>query len=180
MNLDRPREIVVDTGPLSHLAKAGWLSVLRYAANGSDVIITEGVKAELTDGLHKHAHLQQVLDAQWICTKRLTSDREHDAFKVMAERLVVGTRNVGEAEVLAYAKEHDAVAVVDDGAGRKAARDHGVTVKGTLAVLCDEVRAGRLTVEMVSELADHLIETDYRLPFAPGGFKEWAGREGLC
>ena len=180
MRDDPVQEIVVDTGPLSHLAEAGALSVLRFMAGIDRVIITEGVRRELELGLYGNPHLRQVLGADWLTVRSLTSSEERDAFRSFAERLVVGTRNIGEAEVLAYAKTHGAVALVDDGAGRKAAKDHGVELKGTLGLLCDAVRAGDFSLDFASDLTDYLLETEYRLPFTAGGFKDWAQREGLC
>ena len=179
MTSDADRDLVVDTGPLSHLAAAGWLSVLRSAARGRAVLIPDAVEAELREGVHLNSHLKQVLDAEWITTRQLASDQEIGSFAEFAARLVVGTRNVGEAAVLAYAKVHGATAVIDDGAGRQAARDFSVALRPTLALLCDAIRDGLLTVRMVSDLADHLLETEYRLPFRPGGFARWADENGL-
>lgn len=179
MTSEADRDIVVDTGPLSHLAQAGWLSVLRSVAAGRAVVIPDAVEAELRQGVHLKPHLQQVLDAEWITTRSIASDQELASFAHFAARLVVGTRNVGEAAVLAYAMVHGAIAVVDDGAARKAARDFAVALRPTLALLCDAIRDGLLTVRMVSDLADHLLETEYRLPFGPGGFENWADEQGL-
>lgn len=81
----------------------------------------DAVEAELREGVHLKSHLQQVLDAKWITTRQLASDQEIGSFAEFAARLVVGTRNVGEAAVLAYAKVHGATAVIDDGAGRQPA-----------------------------------------------------------
>lgn len=172
-------DLVVDTGPLSHLAEAGWLSILRSVAGIRTVIITDAVVAELRQGLHANPHLQQVLDCGWIVRRSLSTTAELAAFAQFAGRLVAGSRNLGEAEVLAYAQVHGATAVIDDGAGRKAARDAGVDLQPTLALLCHAIRDGLLTVPMVSDLADHLLETKYRLPFENGGFEDWANRNGL-
>ena len=45
---------------------------------------------------------------------------------------------------------------------------------GVLALLCDAVDSGLLTVKLVSALADDLLATEYRLPFKPGRFEAWA------
>ncbi len=84
-------------------------------------------------------------------TRSLSSHPELTSFAHFAGRLVVGTRNVGEAAVLAYADVHGAIAVIDDGAGRKAALYSGVTLCPTLALLCQAIRDGLLTVRMVSD-----------------------------
>lgn len=70
------------------------------------------------------------------------------------------------------------MAVVDDGAPRKAAQRHRVTVKPTLALLCEAIRSGLLTVDLASAVADDLVIGQYRLPFGPGEFEKWA-RENL-
>lgn len=165
--------LVFDTGPLSHFAKEGWFGCLRAVVGARSAIVPDTVVAELQDGVHQHPHLKTVLNAQWIERRELVA--ELDEFATFSA-LLVGSdgRNVGEAGVLAYAKAHDAVAVIDDGAARKAAREHKVSHTGTLGLLCDSVREGFLTLALVSELADHLLEGDYRLPFGPGEFKRWA------
>ncbi|WP_227993968.1 nucleotide-binding protein [Pseudactinotalea sp. HY160] len=141
--------------------------------------MTAEVEAELHEGLHRYPHLQQVLEARWIRTEELRSTAELTSFADFAARLVVGTRNVGEASVLAYAAVHDCVAVVDDGAARKAAHDFDVKQRGTLGLLCEAIREGLLTVDVVSDIADHLLESEYRLPFGPGNFRAWARENGL-
>ncbi|MGP2436606.1 hypothetical protein [Streptomyces sp. JW3] len=105
----------------------------------------------------------------------------HAAF-ARYERQLVGPdgRNIGECGVLALAEAlPDAVAVLDDRVAANAARARGLAVRRTLGLLCDAIRAGLLTVPLVSELADDLLAGDYRLPFKPGGCAEWCAREGL-
>lgn len=119
-------------------------------------------------------HVQQVLNAGWIEVRPLESAAELRAFSQFARRLVVGERNVGEAAVLAYASVHSAVAVIDDGAGRRAARDAAITLRPTLSLLCEGIREELFTVAMVNDLVNHLLETEYRLPFPVGGFERWA------
>ena len=108
----------------------------------------------------------------------LTSAAEIGEFARFSALLVAGGRNIGEAGVLAYAKVHQCIAVVDDGAARKAAQAAGVTCRGTLGLLCEAVRKGQLTMTMVSALVDDLIEGEYRLPLPPGGFEKWARDNG--
>lgn len=168
-----------DTGPLSHFAKQGWLGVLRFVLRGRTAVIPDVVVAELRDGLPGRPHLQLVLGAGWIQHRALTSDEELDAFGQFASLLVAGGRNRGETAVLAYAKAHGALAVIDDGPARRAAVNLGIACQGTLALLCEAVRAGQLTVAMISALADDLLEGAYRLPFTRGGFEQWATDSGL-
>lgn len=170
----------MDAGPLNHFAKAGWLGVLRFVADGAQVVITEVVEAELRTGAHTRPHLQSVLDSDWIERRVLTSLEEISVYGNFASRLVgADGRNAGEASVLAYAQVHRMLAVIDDGAGRKAGQSAGVQVRGTLGLLMDAIRSGQLTVEMVSQVADDLLATEYRFPFKVGGFAQWARQQGL-
>ncbi|MES9509521.1 hypothetical protein ABWJ92_24415 [Streptomyces sp. NPDC000609] len=176
-----PTAYVLDTGPLSHFAKAQWLGVLKSILKDHSVLIPDVVAEELRNGAEQHHHLRSVLEAEWIRTVPLETSDQLAAF-VHYERQLVGPdgRNIGECGVLALAETlPDAIAVVDDRVATAAARGRPVTVRRTLGLLCDAIRAGILTVALVSALADDLLSSEYRLPFGPGGFAEWCAREGL-
>ncbi|GAA1871033.1 hypothetical protein [Myceligenerans crystallogenes] len=174
-----PEEIVIDTGPLSVFAEAGWLGMLRAVADDRAVVITDVVQAELREGTPAHQHLHTVLDAGWITCRPLTSAAEIGAYQHFAGFLVSGNHNQGEASVLAYAQVHGALAIVDDGAARKHAKNSQLNFQGTLALLCEAVRRGTASIEMISTIADHMLETEYRLPFGPGEFADWAKTHDL-
>ncbi|HEY2694625.1 MAG TPA: hypothetical protein VGJ45_04095 [Pseudonocardiaceae bacterium] len=157
--------LVFDTGPLSHIAKQGWLGALRFITNGSRAVIPDTVVAELRAGLNNRPYL--------------TSPAEVATFATFASFLVAGNRNWGEAGVLAYASVHNATAIIDDGPARKAAKKYGIPCRGTLGLVCDAVNHGHITVEMASALADDLLESEYRLPFKRGDFVPWAKDQGL-
>jgi predicted nucleic acid-binding protein len=171
--------LVFDTGPLSHFAKQNWLGVLKAVVGDRQALIPDVVVQELTEGARRDGRLQEVLDADWIEHRELTTDEEVTEFLRFASLLVKGARNRGEAGVLALASVLNGVAVVDDGAARKAADDHGIPKRPTLALLCEAIRSELLTVKLVSALADDLLATDYRLPFGAGGFERWADDQGL-
>lgn len=176
---DQREVLVFDTGPLSHFALAGWLGMLRLLVGEREAVIPDTVVAELQDSVQQHVHLQTVLDASWIQRKELESVEEIRQFAHFSSLLVANGRNRGEAGVLAYAKANSVIAVVDDGAARKAAKDNQVSHLPTLRLLCEAVRAGHATVDLVSHMADHLLETEYRLPFKAGGFAQWAEGQSL-
>lgn len=172
--------LVMDTGPLSHFAEAGWLGVLPFVANGAEIVVTDVVEEELRAGSRGRPHLEVVLGSAWLVTRRVESPEELEQYAFFAERLVgQNGRNAGEASVLAYARAHSCTAIIDDGAGRKAGLDAGVEVRGTLGLLIDAIHGGKLTLEMVSRVADDLLVTEYRLPFRAGGFADWARANGL-
>ena len=170
---------VFDTGPLAHFARAGWLGVLRSLIGSSRAIIPVQVASELRRSAgHEHA-MRAVLDARWIEHHELCTEEELSAFAGFAAQLMSEGRNEGETAVLAIAATMPAQAVLDDSVAHKAAQRAGLSCKRTLALLCEAVRDGLLTAELVSHIADDLIETEYRLPFGPGEFAPWAIAEGL-
>lgn len=171
--------IVFDTGPLRHFAVEGWLGVVKFLAGDRPVLIPESVERELRQQERDTVVLRQLLDAEWI-----TVDRSNDiaflaAFARYEDRLVVDERNRGECGVLALGDVRGFEVVLDDSVARTIAEEHGVRVTATLPLLCAAIREGKLTVPMVESLADDLLAGDYYLPFAPGGFRQWAIQEGL-
>lgn len=166
--------LVFDTGPLSHFAREDWLRVLKFVVGSRVAVIPDFVVDELRRGAARETRIEAALRADWIEHRELRSSEELESFAQFSERLVRGGRNLGEAAVLALAAVTGGIAVIDDGAARKAAEDYGVRFRPTLALLCEAIRAERLTVSLVAALADDLLASQYRLPFGPGGFEKWA------
>lgn len=171
---DAHEVLVFDTGPLSHFARHNWLGVLKAVVGERTAVIPDVVAAELQAGAASDSRISVALEATWIEHRELQTAEEITAFAHFAELLVSGNRNIGEAGVLALARTTGGIAVVDDAAGRNAARAANIPLRPTLAMLCEAIRSGLLTVELVSALADDLLAGDYRLPFKPGGFAVWA------
>lgn len=167
---------VFDDGPLSHFAEAGWLGLLDSYVGEGDAILPETVHRELSDGVAMYPHLRAVLDARWLQLRMLVSAAEHAAFAKFTG-LLVGSdsrKNLGECGVLALAQVSGGIAVIDDSVARKIAAANGIEHKTTLGILTDLVRDGDLSLKLASRVADHLLETEYRLPFGEGGFQTWA------
>lgn len=171
--------LIFDTSPLCHFARADWLNVLKAVVGEREALIPDVVVSELRLLGTSDSRVLAVLDTPWIQHRELRNPDEIAAFADFSARLVRNDRNRGEAGVLALARTLPGIAVIDDGAGRKAARDHGVDCSPTLRLLCDAIRQGLLTVPLVSILADDLIINEYRLPFKPGDFEKWGRDNGL-
>ena len=163
-----------DTGPLSHFARARWLGVLEAVVGDRRAVIPEAVVTELQLGAHNDPRLRAVLDADWIERRELHTESERQAYAVFARRLISGQRNVGDAAVLALAATIPAQAVIDDSAAYNVGKRAGVSCTRTLALLSESIREGLLTLDQVSDVVDDLIASEYRLPFGPGEFAEWA------
>ncbi|GII87281.1 hypothetical protein Ssi03_52710 [Sphaerisporangium siamense] len=171
--------LVFDTGPLSHFAINNWLGPLKAVVGTRRALIPDVVVQELQTGAVRHSGVAAVLTAPWIEKYQLCSTDELAAFGRFSALLVKKDRNWGEAGVLALASTMGAVAIVDDRAARKAAETHKIKNRPTLALLCDAIRQGLLTPTLVSELADDLLSSEYRLPFPRGQFVTWATENGL-
>lgn len=171
--------LVFDTGPLSHFARADILGVLKMVVGKRRAVVPEAVVTELKSGLHIDSRIQSVLDADWIERRAISTPAETYAFSRFSRRLVDGDRNVGDAAVLALAQTLPARAVIDDWDACDIASKEGVAISRTLNLLCEAIRSRLLTVAFVSEVADELIRTAYRLPFDSGDFETWAIRENL-
>ena len=144
--------------------------MLKSLVGSSRAIIPAEVVSELKMAVrHEHA-MAAVLDATWIEHHELPTEKELSAFGKFASQLVSGERNLGETAVLAIAATMPAQAVLDGSVAHKIAQQAGLSCKRTLALLCDAVCDGLLAVELVSDIANDLIETEYRLPSAPGEF----------
>ena len=166
--------LVFDTGPLSHFARADILGVLKAVVGERRAVIPMAVVAELEPGADLDYRVRAVLDADWIEHRAIETAAEVAAFARFASHLVSGGRNVGEAAVLSLAETLPAQAVIDDGAAYKAAKKASVSCTRTLKLLCEAVQGGLLTVGFVSDIADELLTTEYRLPFGSGEFARWA------
>jgi hypothetical protein len=67
----------------------------------------------------------------------------------------------GESEVIALSLEEKSVAVLDDYVARKTARELGLKVKGTLGILIDAKKEGK--IKELKPLLDELIKKDFRI-----------------
>lgn len=132
--------LVFDTSPLSHFARHNWLGVLKAVVGDRQAIIPDVVVDELSAGAVRDSRIQAVLDATWIERRELCTEEEVVAFATFSSFLVKKDRNRGEAGVLALASVTGGIAVIDDGAGRRAAEQHRIPLRPTLALLCEAIQ----------------------------------------
>lgn len=175
-----PRDaLVFDTGPLRHFAEQNWLGILRFLAGGRPVFMPDTVARELSDVADEVQGVRAVLNAPWIETFRSTDLEYAKPFASLRDRLVVGTTNLGECGVLAMGVAFGAEVVIDDSIPRNIALEEGLRVTATVPLLCEAIRAKRLTTVLVEAVADDLLESEYFLPFGRGGFRQHVIENGL-
>ncbi|GAB3717190.1 hypothetical protein GCM10027598_27760 [Amycolatopsis oliviviridis] len=171
--------LVFDTSPLAHFARQNWLGVLKAVVGEREAIVPDVVVDELNEMALRDDRVAVAAAADWIQRRELRTSEEIREFAYFSSLLVRGNRNRGESGVLALAKTAGGTAVIDDGAGRRAARANSVPLKPTLSLLCEAIRKDLLTIKLVSALADDLLISQYRLPFSPGQFETWAKDNGV-
>ncbi|ASW57974.1 nucleotide-binding protein [Plantactinospora sp. KBS50] len=164
---------------MRHFATNGWLGVLRFLAEGRPVYIPDSVERELDHAAEYVSAARAVLDADWIHVHRSTDPEYGNAFGHYFDRLVVDGKNLGECGVLAMGQIYGCEVVIDDATPRVIAEEKGIQVTATVPLLCEAIRAKRLTTAMVEALADDLLEGNYHLPFGPGGFRQHVLENGL-
>ena len=172
---------VFDAGPLSCFARAGRMDLLHEICGDARCIVTDEVMRELERGASAYPALRAALHAEWLEHVRLEGLDELGAFAEYTR--VVGSsreRDRGEAATLAWAELHAATAIVDDRAGVNTGRARGVPVHGTLWLVVQGLRGGRVSEEEATALVGTFLEVGQWLPFGrPEEFLPWARGEFL-
>lgn len=125
-----PLPLVVDAAPLISLAKVGRLDVL--TAGNRIVLITDTVAREVQAGADADP-ARLALQTGW-------GTRHADV--TVAADLAACRLDAGEEATLALARLRDCAAILDDGAGRKAARSLGIIHTGTTGLVMEAKRQG--------------------------------------
>lgn len=140
--------VVSNTSPVSNLAIIGRLDVLRLQFE--KIRIPGAVRKELSRLEHPAGRqaVEGAISQGWIEVEQVIES--HLALNLAS------SLDAGEAEAIALASESSAdLLIMDESAGRAAARNLGITMTGTLGVLLKEKRAGRLT--SMGEEMDRLV-----------------------
>lgn len=169
-----PHDLVFDATCLNHFARADRLDVLGGLLIGRLCCTTAVVREELRLGATRYPQLAQALDQEWLSFVPLDSPEELTCFVAWVERIGSATRDRGEASVFAVAELRGAIAITDDRDAVQVARAHGLKAHGTLWLLCDAIRAGKLTEFAAATLIDALVSTEMRLPCIGSNFGNWA------
>jgi predicted nucleic acid-binding protein len=171
--------LVFDNSPLSHFARAHELAALESITVDYERVVTQAVLDEIAKGAAVHPELAAVSVLGWLRVVRVDGLPELQAFSEYANRLGSGERDIGEASTLAWAEVHDAIAIVDEKAGTRHARERGVDVHGTLWLVANAYKAGTLAESGCEALVDALRDTEAWFPCDGSTFLEWARRQGL-
>ena len=176
---DGPGWILVwDASPLHHAIKADRIDVLADIARLHDGCPRRNVTTvTVIDELQRHA--LPVSGLGWLDVELVDGLPELTALIRWTERVSASDHNLGEATVLAWAEVHGAAAVIDDMDARRAARNAGMAVYGSLRLVANAVAAGRITAYAADRFVESLAASGARYPCQPSRFSEWAKENGL-
>jgi uncharacterized protein len=155
--------VVSDTGPIVALAKADQLSLLRILY--VEILIPPAVHREL---LAKAGPEAQRIDDGLSNFLRITPVSQ----PLEAVNRLTSGLGVGERQAIWLALASGALLVMDDRAGRKAARQMGIATTGVVGVLLKAKQDGHLplvrpVLEMMRRhgywLSDAIVETAVRM-----------------
>jgi len=143
--------VVADAGPLIGLARVGGLDVVR--ALFGRVLVPPAVYSELKVSSSRAGAtaLATAVGEGWLGQREITH---------VPARLIRSV-DLGEAQAIALAKEAGALLLIDERAGRTAARREHVLIIGTGALLVGAKRRGVLPE--VRPVLDALFQSGYRL-----------------
>jgi predicted nucleic acid-binding protein len=172
--------LVLDNTPLSHFARASALPVLESLTASFRCIAPAEVIQELIRGTPRYPALATAIGLPWIEVIELVEIEEVVAFARYKAELGGGVeRNNGEAAVLAWARVHGGTVIIDERAGTRAARRDHIEVHGTLWLITNAIRNGKLPDVQAVTMIDQLAATDMALPTDGAGFLAWAYEAGL-
>lgn len=146
--------IVSNTGPIIGLAKIGMIGLLKGFAG--EVLIPPFVHKELFGKTGAETtHIENAIsDFIKVAPVNMPGPSETDTLSELDE----GEK---QAVTLAYNLGKDVLLLIDDQAGRRAARKLGVSVTGLIGLLVLAKEKG--LVERVGHLLDELVEAGYWL-----------------
>jgi len=136
---------VVDASPLIFLTGAGQLELLRLA--GDAIAVPGAVAAEVGRWGDQDPVAQALHQTPWLVPV------PNPSVPPSIQRWDLGA---GEAAVLSYALSRQAMAILDDRAGRRCALAHRIPLRGTLGLVLLAKRRGR--IEAARPLLDDLRE----------------------
>jgi predicted nucleic acid-binding protein len=152
---------VFDATPLIHLGRSGQSGLI--AQLGGDKFTVPAVVREVvsesggTMTAYPDAAVTASLIDQGVIRVRSPSAKGTKVISRLHRDI-----HVGEAEVLALAKEIGGIAVIDDRVARAVARIHGVRVEGTYGVVLRAARRGNISTREAEDALDALVLSGWR------------------
>ncbi|MCW4009245.1 MAG: DUF3368 domain-containing protein [Candidatus Bathyarchaeota archaeon] len=153
------KPLVFNSTPLIYLSKVGLSEIIEKPQE--EKLTSPTVKAEVVD----KGKLKGVPDA--IVLEKMFEKGIFKLYKPKGKAFLSRlseTRglHVADAEVLALAKEHKGLAVIDDEVARKTAKVYGIAYVGTPYLLARAVFGGDLSKEQAKIAINNMISAGWR------------------
>ena len=153
------KPLVFNSTPLIYMTKSGLSQIFEQLK--CEKLTSPNVKREVID----EGKRKGIADA--IVLENLF---QKDVFKVVKPKntsffkTILQTKglHVTDAEVLAIAKEHDGIAIIDDEVARKTAKIYGIAYAGTSYILVKAVSQGLITKEKARQAVNNMIFAGWR------------------
>jgi len=143
--------IICNTSPIQYLYQLDMLDILPSMAER--IIVPRAVAEEISTGRAVGVTLPDLATLSWV---DIRSPASEPALPLVTDL------GPGETEVLMLALElRDAVVILDDGLARRVAETLGIRLTGTLGLLLDAKRVGR--VPAVAPMLDQLQALRFRI-----------------
>jgi len=151
---------VFDATPLIHLAKAG-LTPMVSGMEGEKFTVPAVVE-EVVGGAEAKSQYADAAITSSLIEEGIVKVRAPSRKTVEAIARIHSDIHPGESEVLALAKELNAVAVLDDRVARKVAKIQGVRAEGTYGVIIRSAAKGSISVEEAEDALGRLVSSGWR------------------
>jgi predicted nucleic acid-binding protein len=173
--------LVFDNTSPNHFAKAGRLPELEAIVEGYQCIAPAEVFSELAKAAAEYPALGAIPAQGWLEPVDLDEIEEIVAFAKYKHELGGGPdRNVGESAVLAWVSVNGGIAIIDEAAATSIGDRDGLTVCGSLWLIIQGCKEGKIDRPTAEEIVDDLIESGMWLPLASGAaLFAWAYEQGL-
>jgi predicted nucleic acid-binding protein len=142
--------VVCNSTPLIALAKINQLKLLKEFFE--EIFIPEEVYDEVVRRGGGLAGASEVATCTWIKTGQVINRLAVDSLCISLDK--------GEAEAIVFSSEKEALLIIDDGDGRKAAKLLGLNITGTIGVLLLASQEGILDLKSA---LDKLKAAGFRL-----------------
>ncbi len=140
------KQAIVNSSPLIFLSKAGYLDLLKLAAQ--EIVVPDAVILEINQRSANDVTVRALQQATWL-----------QVVKVQPQSLIQAwDLGLGETAVLSYALHQQAVKVViDDGLARKCAETYEIALLGTLGLVLVAKKRGLISEarSVLRELKQH-------------------------